>query len=200
MRFTNVSNKELEDGLLHLVQSETQTIADMIEHIAEAERRRLYASRGYVSLFEYLTKFFKLSNGSAQRRIDAARLLNEIPEIQAEIQKNDLNLMKLSALAFQVREKQRITRSKVSTSVKREILQAIDGKDMASTQVTISQMLDIPVKTLEKKRVQQDESLRVEMTFSKEEQETLNELKSSLSHIYPNASVKDILLHLGKEH
>src|SRR5262249_20843355 len=51
-----------------------------------------------------------------------------------------------------------------------------------------------------KKRLQRDESLRVEMTLSKEEAELIKQVKDSISHILPSANIKDGLVHLAKAH
>ena len=50
-------------------------VSTLIEFLAEADSRRLFAERGYSSLLDYVTKCLGYSEGSAYRRINAARLL-----------------------------------------------------------------------------------------------------------------------------
>jgi len=60
------------------------------------ERRRLYAEWGYSSLYAYVTTELKFSEGSAMRRIQAMRLLREMPEIEAKVETGALSLTVLS--------------------------------------------------------------------------------------------------------
>ena len=60
------------------------------------ERRKLHLTFGYSSLFDYLTKCIGYSNGSAQRRIDAARLADDTPEVIDKLESGELNLAQVS--------------------------------------------------------------------------------------------------------
>ncbi len=72
MCLKKVTSQNLDANLKLLVTSEREILIEILIHIVEVERRKLYLTYGYSSLFEYLTKRIGYANGSAQRRIDVA--------------------------------------------------------------------------------------------------------------------------------
>lgn len=173
------------------VHSERKVTAEVIEYVKEMDRRRSYLSLGYTSLFQFMTERLGYTPGSAQRRIDSARMLREIPELKETLESGELNLMQISTLARAVREKEKTTT--VSAVEKREILEAIKSQNVLKSEQTIAHMLDVPVKNREIKRVQQDESVRMEITFSNEQMELFAQVKSLISHTHPNPSMVELL-------
>ena len=77
----SLSNEELERRLKQLVASESEATGDVVEHVAEFERRRLFAPKSFPTMFEYCTKTLGYSGSAAYLRIYAGRLANEYPEI-----------------------------------------------------------------------------------------------------------------------
>lgn len=196
MDFRNISDSELLKQMSALVQSERKLTAEIIEFIKEIDRRKLYISLGFTSLFDYMTRHLGYTPGSAQRRIDSARLLRDVPELKAQIQTGELNLSQLSAVARAVREKQKT--ASVSLEDKRELIHAIQSQDLLTSEQTIAQMLDLPVKEKEIKLFQQDESVRIELTLSKQQYALLEEVKALMSHVNPNPTVSDLFEYLAK--
>jgi hypothetical protein len=90
MNFLDFSDTALEKETQNVVAFLKRGETRFLHLLAEIERRRLY-SINYPSLFEYCTKFLKLSCGSAQRRIDAMRAMKLIPEIENKILSGELN-------------------------------------------------------------------------------------------------------------
>lgn len=78
---SRLTDGDLERGLSGLVAAECEATADIVDHIAEFERRRLFAPRSFPSMFEYCTKRLGYSEGAAYLRIYAGRLSLEYPEI-----------------------------------------------------------------------------------------------------------------------
>ena len=60
-----LSNSELISRLESLVQTEKETTAEIIRHLAEVDSRRLYASLGYSSLFDYAVRNLGYSDSAA---------------------------------------------------------------------------------------------------------------------------------------
>ena len=106
MNLKKLSNQNLESQLKSLVTSEREILSQILLHIVEVERRRLYLIFGFSSLFEYLTKSIGYANGSAQRRIDAARLSFEVPEVIEKLESDQINLAQVSLLQKSIREAQ----------------------------------------------------------------------------------------------
>ncbi|MBC7465351.1 MAG: HNH endonuclease [Bdellovibrio sp.] len=75
--FKKLSNTELDQTLKQAVRKERQLLSEILLHMVEVDRRKLFLTLAYPNLFDYLTKHIGYSAGSAQRRIDAARLSKE---------------------------------------------------------------------------------------------------------------------------
>src|SRR5437763_1098111 len=95
---SKLKNTELNEKVKALATEERHLTKVILEHIAEVDRRKLFLGMAYSSLFDYLTKEIGYSAGAAQRRIDAARLLQRIPEVSSQIDNGSINLAQISKL------------------------------------------------------------------------------------------------------
>lgn len=86
MNLKSLNRIELDLRIKTLAAQERELLHEIILTIKEIDQRRMYLDLGYPSLFAYLVESVGYSAGSAQRRIDAARLLKEVPELGERIQ------------------------------------------------------------------------------------------------------------------
>lgn len=96
--------KELTDavlvqGLKDAVAIERDSTASVVRHLAEFDRRRLYEGAGYPSLFAYCTGELGYSEDEACKRIAAARAAGRVPEVIERLEKGELHLAAVVALA-----------------------------------------------------------------------------------------------------
>ncbi len=84
MSFISFSDHKLIEHTQQLAATERNIIAQVLDALAEIDRRRLYLDRGYGSLFAFCTEFLGYSGSSAQRRISSMRLLKKMPTIEKE--------------------------------------------------------------------------------------------------------------------
>jgi hypothetical protein len=96
---SRLSDSQLIKRLDALVQKERETTLDVIRHIIEFDRRKLYLGIGYSSLYDYCTLHLGMSESAAMRRIKTARCIIEFPEILRLLKKNELNLTSVCMLA-----------------------------------------------------------------------------------------------------
>ncbi len=178
-----LSNQELESQLKQLVQKERQLLHVILQHINEFATRKLYLERAYSSLYEYLTKELGYSGSAAMRRIEAARLLREIPVVARKIQEGTLNLSQIGELSRSIKEKENTTGHKVTGLQKEELVAKIIGKATMETQKELAVALDIPVKDFEKQKMQKDESVRLELTLTKEQYQKLLACRDLAAHL-----------------
>ena len=93
MKFlSHVSDDRLIDGLKRLVAKEKKCTHEIVLHLVEVNKRRLFADLGYTSMFDYLTRGLGYSNASAQRRICAARAVAAVPEVYECLENGKLSL------------------------------------------------------------------------------------------------------------
>ena len=121
-----------------LAIEERKITLEILQHLEEVSRRRLFMKRGFSSLSEYLTRELGYSAASAQRRISALKLLAEIPEVEEKIKKGTISLSNAEQAqkffrteaklnkAFSLDEKKRILENlanKSSREAKMELIQ-----------------------------------------------------------------------------
>ncbi len=188
-----LTNSELHQTLQNLARQEREILSQVLEHIAEVDRRRLYLEMAYPSLFEYLTSHLQYSAGSAQRRIDAARLLKDVPDLTGKLEAGQVNLSQISLVQKTIRQK----KVQVSRAEKQQLIQALEGKTFPDSQVLVAQALNIEIQEAPKVNFQKDESVRLEITFSKQQWEKLQQMRELLSHSLPNGSWAEVFEQLA---
>ena len=92
----NLSDIQLEKSIETVRTRELETLSAMLQHLREIDRRRLYSKRGYKSLHDYAIRKLKYSEDQAHRRVSAARLARDLPEVEAKIADGSLKLTHLT--------------------------------------------------------------------------------------------------------
>lgn len=86
-------------GLGNLIARDRRRKADFLAYLNEVDLRRLYAKQGYSSLFRFLTEKHCLSESSALKRIQAARLARKFPFLYRDVAEGTFSLSALGRLA-----------------------------------------------------------------------------------------------------
>ena len=76
-----LSDKELTGRLRQLVREEQNLTLLILPHLAEVGRRQLYLEKAYSTLTEYCIHELGYGDSSASRRVRAARVIRDIPEV-----------------------------------------------------------------------------------------------------------------------
>jgi hypothetical protein len=178
-----LKDSELHLNLKNLVSKERELLHEILLHVAEVDRRKLHLAMAYPSLWEYMLSL-GYSESSAYRRIQAARLLNRLPEIGSKIEEGSINLSQACEL------------EKVDQKHLPKLIEKLEYKSKTETQIILAQELDLPIKHTETQKPQKDESIRIELTFTKEEWEKIKEVKDLLSHALKDQDTKTLINHL----
>lgn len=197
MNLRKLNDDQIIFGLHSEIKKEKQTTANVVRYIDEVDRRKLYLNYKCTSIFQYLLTVEKYDNSSAQRRIDAMKLLRQLPEIEMDLEKGSINLTQTAQFTTLVREKEK-TVGKLELEQKRELVDAIRGKTTAQTQVLLCQLLEIEPKQLEKAKPQAEESVRREATFTKEQEAILQQVREQFSHVHINPSFADLVMAMAE--
>ncbi len=88
----NLPNPLLLSQTRELVREETRLTTEVLHHLREIEARRLYASLGYSSLFDYAVHDLGYPEASAMRRIASMRLMKEMPALEEKLTRCDISL------------------------------------------------------------------------------------------------------------
>jgi len=145
------SLKELSDNLLldnvkAFKQVEDQTIADLVLYLSEVDARKIYRDIGFSSLFSYCSSSVAdgglgYSEGSAYRRIQAARSLKENPEIYELLKDGKLSLCAVAEISKVIKPEN-----------KAELLELSQGKPKTEVQ-KITLNYQAPVNNITREKI-----------------------------------------------
>src|SRR5262245_60020222 len=94
-----LSDDELLRRVAALAGRERRATVELIAHLAELDRRRLYRGEGYRSLFCYCTDALRLAEHATYKRIVAARACRRFPVLLGLLENGALNLSTLRLIA-----------------------------------------------------------------------------------------------------
>src|SRR5688500_18527121 len=92
MTFAQLSDHQLVARMPDLLQQERSASADFVEALAELDARKLYLGLGFTSVYSYCAARLHLTDGSAYRRIEAARASRRFPAVLAMLKDGSLSL------------------------------------------------------------------------------------------------------------
>lgn len=172
-----LSDRDLESSLKDLVRQERTLLHEILLHIREVDRRKLFLDRARSSLFDYLVTELGYSSSAAMRRIEASRLLIQVPELAVSIQEGKINLTQVGELSRALKEKERETGKKIDTNVTKSLLVKMEHKSSRETQQIVAEELDLQLRPVEEKRVQKENSVSIQMTLTAGQYEKLMQVQ-----------------------
>jgi 5-methylcytosine-specific restriction endonuclease McrA len=95
---SSITSVMLTQRVYEMRQKERRQLVELLQHLAEVERRRLYLEMGHTSLFKLLRDGLGYSSSSAYRRMIGARLVVRYPVVAAYLRDGRLNLTQLGAI------------------------------------------------------------------------------------------------------
>lgn len=187
--------KTLDQQLRGQVQTERKITHEILLTIQTIEITQCFLELGYPSLFSYLTQSIGYSEGAANRRISAARLLKQCPEVASKIQSGKINLSQMALAQAAIKQEEKKSRTKISLQNKKEILVALEGKNHLETQKTL--LKTFPDFAVPKPKVMaaKNNKIQVNLEFSEEEWEKVTNLMAQLSHKVPDQKLESALLY-----
>jgi hypothetical protein len=102
-----MTDDDLLRRLAELLRSSRRIESDLVAHIAEVDRRRLYAREAAPSMFAYCTEVLHLSEAEAYLRIAVARASREHPVLLSLLADGSLHLTGIALLAPHLRAETR---------------------------------------------------------------------------------------------
>ncbi len=134
MNLKILSDETLTEKLRDLSKRDLALTAEIVSHIHEFMVRRLYLDHGCTSIFGYLTDHLGYPRATAQNRIDAARLLDAVPEIKEELANGKISLGQITLISMGVRQAEKENPGmKVSVDQKRHLVEKIANRGNAET-------------------------------------------------------------------
>ena len=183
MQLSTLTNEELTASLKSLVQVERETTLAVLLHLIELERRGLYRELGYGSLFDYCRRALGYSEGSAYRRIAAARCIREQPELGELFKQGEVTLCSIATAEKSLREAKTKPSELVGKSKREvEVLVAKHSPIKKTAEVVRPVYVKSPGLPLFAAKPVDTERYSLKFTLSKEDYECFQEVRARLSH------------------
>ena len=192
MHLQKLSDSDLLLSVRRAAAHERDATLQVLLHLHEVERRRLFLERGYSSLFEFCIQELGYCAGSAQIRIESMRLLRDIP-LEADrsrvMEKLDSGALKLTQLSA-VQKHSRTVKAqggKVEIAEKVALLEKLEERCTRETEKIVMETLG----------VFRPEGVELKVHLDSESFALLEELKALTSHSNPqgdaSAAIKQSL-------
>ncbi|MDH5270339.1 MAG: HNH endonuclease [Candidatus Krumholzibacteria bacterium] len=92
VRLRTLSDRDLNSQTIALARDEREVTVQLLHHLGEIARRKLYLELGFSSLHDYCTRGLEYSSPAACRRIRAARCIKEFPSVLPLLERGELDL------------------------------------------------------------------------------------------------------------
>jgi hypothetical protein len=175
MNLKHLTDRTLLNDTKTLVLKEREMNTKVLHHLREIERRKLFSDLRYPSLFSYCVKELGYCESSAQRRIVASRMIEDIPEIEEKIEEGVLSLTNLSLANQYFKE------NSIKTPLEKiEVLTQIENKSKNECEKKLFELSgkEIPAKET-KKRLSSDKT-KVSYILTEETLEAIESVKGLL--------------------
>ena len=191
----NSADQELLSRVKLAVKNEREATEVVLQYLLEVDRRRLFLKLGYPSLFDFCVRELGYCAGSAHLRIQAMRLLREVPahdrqEISQKISSGVLTLSQLSNIQTYSRQ---VVSHRVQPLQKLQILKKLEGQPTRESQKIILGELGLAGASAERMRVRGPDQVELTVTLDVETVELLEEWKALTSHANPEGRASDAL-------
>ena len=196
-----MTNTELELELMKASTDERILTKRIVELIAEALRRRLWAGRGHSSAHRWLVAEFGYSDSSAVRRLDAARILVDVPDVAEKLATGALTLSGLSQLQSAFHQEEKRTGEKITSEAKQEVVKKIEQQSSAAAARTISaEFPEVSRAPRESLKPASADGWTLTVGLDGAQKAALDRARELLSHSRPGATWAEVIGHLAAEH
>jgi len=185
----------LDQKLKTLVKTERKITHEILLTIQEIDIKKSYRELGYGSLYAYLTKEIGYTEGPAQSRIQAARLLKQVPEVSEDLKAGNINLSQMAMAQSAIRQEEQAEKIKISKEEKLELFEEIKSKNMFETIKTPKK--ELPSFKPPKPRAipVDDGQIQVTLQFEEKDWQKIQSLMAHFSHSVPDQKLESLLLY-----
>lgn len=193
MNLNDLSNESLLSQTKLFAQKEREMTLQVLHHLKEVERRRLFASLGYSSLFDYVTRELGYCAASACRRIDAMRLLKELPALENKIQDGALTLSAVARAQSFFKKEPMPSPSKIA------LMKKLENKSTREIEKELLSLTTAPEVHLQEK-IKPVTAQLSEVKFYADDEllKDFERLKGLLAHSHPGMTTAELISYLAK--
>ncbi len=140
MKYFKFADSDLISILKIKSESERKLTVEIIELLMEVDRRKIYLEIGFGSLLDFCVQELKYSESSAFRRIAAARLMQEVPEIRESLSLGTLNIAMVAQAHTFIRREKKYNHKSYSAEEKRELISSLENKSKRECEMIFTEI------------------------------------------------------------
>jgi hypothetical protein len=140
MNLSKMTKNELVTSLKTSVGVEKKAISDVLSHLLEMDRRKIYCEKGYDSLYTYLTREKLYSDSEAATRIAAMRLVKKLPQITKKLKNNSISLTRMASINRFITNENKGRKKKISKIEAEQIIDAVADKTCRESKVFLDEI------------------------------------------------------------
>jgi hypothetical protein len=191
--FRKMSDDELHLSAIETAEKERRVTLILLKHLNEIERRHLYSKFSCSSLHAYCVRELKMDDGTAGRRVSAARLLREVPVIEEKILSGSMTLTSVAQAGIFFR-KEAVHGNRMNLEEKKEIVFGLENKSTREVDRLLISKSETPEIHFKERIIPKTETTtEVRLHFDEETMAALTRLKEIWSHANPHAGFADII-------
>lgn len=144
----------------------------ILQNLRVIDAKKLFCELGYGSLFRYCKDHLKYTEQEAAIRVNAMRLMRDLPETKSKIEKGMLNLTNAGTLFSDMKKYERASGKKLSNEAKNRLVDKIEGKSTRAARMILDEELSLQKNYKETK---------VEIKLSQKTVDRLSKMKEKLN-------------------
>lgn len=186
MNLKNLNDQELHESGKRAVQKEREATIDVLYHLMEIDRRKLFSKWRCKSLQKYAEKEYGYPGKQAYRRIVAMKMLREFPEMTENVKNGRLSITHLNDA------KELFKKKPLQREEKLKLLTQFSTLTTREAEKIIFKMVPA-LKVKESAKLVAEDTIEFRFTGSTNLDEMLKELKQRLAHTHPHISTGELM-------
>ena len=196
MELRKLSDQELTVSTERAVLREREATDQVIEHLCEVQRRRLFAKLGYSNMFLYCTQKLKYGKASAQLRIDAMKLANDVPEVKEALKSGAVTLSSVATIQRFIRNEKTVSKKSYTAPEKHELFKMSENRSQNEVEKMLAGISPRAVPVRETERVLTPTLTEVKFVASDELLGLTKQMKEKMDpRKYPNPTYAQVFEH-----
>ncbi len=174
----DLSDYELLTKTAAAAKTEKEAMMTLLEYLCEVDERKVYATKSYSSLFEYLMKELLFSEAQASERVNAVRLMRSMPEVKDHLETGKLNLSTAAKIQRFVQAENKLA-TPLNPNKKTELVQECLGQSKRQVEKILFAHASEPNQIAMKERITvvSEDKIELKITLTAQVEEKLKRAK-----------------------
>ncbi len=188
------ADQKLIDETDNAVQAEREATVRVLKNFIEIDRRRIFSAFGKGSFKEFVMSRYKFSEDEAWRRINAMKLLKEIPEVEEKMESGSISMTHLGVAQSLFKHESKNHDRTFSADEKLEVLEKMENTSTREAQRIVFSMASSPLFEVQDKiRPVTSETVEIKFSAPNELEKKLERLKGLLAHSHPDIPMAELI-------